>query len=287
MDETIRAIETLTLLEQHIAQAKMQLEATRAKQAAIEAFLAQPRPKEIKHLATYFAQEHGLLLEAHTSGKLSADYRLAKTIWNNYDTVRPFLQVLLQCVKAKRPAFLYPEEALPPIEQTEMPTLLTFCNTLKQRAFLSAKKSGQRLEITLEKPDRMFLDGQWAEYVTRYLIDVTLKEITAERKLAYRLFSNLKFKRPGEEQKTAMELDVVAQIGDRFYIFETKSGVVPNVIKWVDRSRFFSPNIHSRSRYFMCTPRDEFNCQHFRPLYLLTFKQMKNELAKIIRRDFA
>lgn len=284
MDETIRAIETLTLLEQHIAQAKMQLEATRAKQAAIEAFLAQPRPKEIKHLATYFAQEHGLLLEAHTSGKLSADYRLAKTIWNNYDTVRPFLQVLLQCVKAKHPAFLYPEEALPPIEQTEMPTLLTFCNTLKQRAFLSAKKRGQRLEITLEKPDIKFLDGQWAEYVTRYLIDVTLKEITAERKLAYRLFSNLIFKCPGEEQKPVMELDVVAQIGDRFYIFETKSGVVPNVIKWVDRSRLFSD---AHARFFMCTPHDEFNYKHFRPLYLLTFKQMKNELAKIIRRDFA
>lgn len=286
MDKTIQAIETLTLLEQYIAQVKMQLEATRAKQVAIESFLSQPNPKEIKHLATYFAQEHGLLLESHTSGKLSADYRLAKTIWNNYNTVQPFLQVLLQCVKAKRPAFLYPEEALPPIEQTEMPALLTFCNTLKQRAFLSAKKRGQRLEITLEKPDLMFLDGQWAEYVTRYLLDVTLKEITAERKLSYRLFSNLKFKRPGEEE-TAMELDVVAQIGDRFYIFETKSGVVPDVIKWVDRSRFFSPNIHSRSRYFMCTPRDEFNYRHFRPLHLLTFKQMKIELAKIIRRDFA
>lgn len=284
MDETIPSMETLTLLERYVAQIKKQLEAETAKQTAIEAFLAQPRPTEIKKLATYFAQTHGLLLESYKSGKLPADYHLAKTIWNNYGTLQPFLQVLLRCAKAKKTVFLYPAEEQQPLEQAKVPSLLTFCNTLKLRECLSAKKRGQRLEITLEKPDIKFLDGQWAEYVTRYLIDVTLKEITAERKLAYRLFSNLIFKRPGEEQNPVMELDVVAQIGDRFYIFETKSGAVPNVIKWVDRSRLFSD---AHARFFMCTPHDEFNYKHFRPLYLLTFKQMKAELAKIIHRDFA
>lgn len=41
---------------------------------------------------------------------------------------------------------------------------------------------------------------------------------------------------PPTRKDCDMQLDVAAEVGERFYVFETKSGAVLSIDKWVDRT---------------------------------------------------
>lgn len=273
MDETM----LLEALETFISERREK----RAKQEAIAAFLGKDRPKETRELARFFAG-YGLLLWKWGTGKPPEDYGLAKTVWAGYGVLAPFLRETVRQVNLHAETFLYPPLPGEPLPKRDKGRLLTFCSALEKRGMLVTIKEGERLLVELRKRDMKFINGGWGERVTLYLVDKTLKTFTKERRLPHRLFWGVRLKTPGNDQ-TQMELDVVAQVGGRFYIFETKTGETLDVVKWVRRSTLFGSD---RSIFITCTPRDEINPKYFQPCVLLPFSRLEESFAAMLRRDF-
>lgn len=271
----------LEALEGFIAQRRQALAEARAEREAIDAFLAEERPKEVRELARFFAG-HGLLLRKWGTGKPPEDYALAKTIWSGYEVLAPFLRETVRQVNQHAETFLYPPLPGEPLPKRDKGRLLTFCAALEKRGMLMTLKEGERLLVELRKRDTKFINGGWGERVTLYLVDKTLKTFTKGRHLPHRLFWNLRLQTPSSEQ-TKMELDVVAQVGARFYIFETKTGESLDVEKWVERSQRFGT---ARSTFLTCTPRDEINPRYFQPCVLIPFSRLEEIFGAMLRRDF-
>lgn len=268
-------------LEAFIATRRQALAKARAEREAIAAFLAEERPREVRELARFFA-DHGLLLRKWGIGKPPEDYALAKTIWSGYDVLAPFLRETVRQVNLRAETFLYPPLPGAPLPKRDKGRLLTFCAALEKRGMLMTLKEGERLIVELRKRDTKFINGGWGERVTLYLVDKTLKTFTKGRHLPHRLFWNLRLQTPGSEQ-TKMELDVVAQVGGRFYIFETKTGESLDVVKWVRRSQRFGTD---RSTFLTCTPRNEINPRYFQPCILIPFSRLEEIFGAMLRHDF-
>ncbi len=255
--------------------------AERERQEAIAAFLEKPFPREVRALARFFAG-YGLLLHKWGTGKPPGDYGLAKTVWAGYDVLAPFLRETVRQVNLHAETFLYPPLPGKPLPKRDKGRLLTFCAALERKGTLVALKEGDRLLVEVRARDTKFINGGWGERVTLYLVDRTLKTFTRGRHLPHRLFWNVRLLEPGSEQ-TRMELDVVAQVGERFYIFETKTGETLDVEKWVARSRRFGDG---RSAFLTCTPRDEINPKYFQPCVLLPFSRLEEIFSAMLLRDF-
>lgn len=268
-------------LETFIATRRQALADARAEREAIAAFLAEERPKALRTLAHFFA-EHGLLLRKWGTGKPPEDYALVKTIWAGYDVLAPFLRETVRQVTLHAETFPYPPLPEPPLPKHDKGRLLTFCAALEKRGMLTARDEGESLTIELRKRDTKFINGGWGERVTLYLVDKTLKTFAQKQHLPHRLFWNLHLHAPRSEQPE-MELDVVAQVGDRFYIFETKTGETLNVVKWVERSQRLGTD---RSIFLTCTPRDEINPRYFLPCRLIPFSRLEEIFGAMLRRDF-
>ena len=267
--------------EAFIAMRRQALAKARAEREAITAFLMEERPREVRELARFFA-DHGLLLRKWGTGEPPEDYALAKTIWSGYDVLAPFLRETVRQVSLHAETFLYPPLPGAPLPKRDKGRLLTFCAALEKRGMLMTFKEGERLIVELRKRDTKFINGGWGERVTLYLVDKTLKTFTKGRRLPHRLFWNLRLQTPGSEQ-TKMELDVVAQVGERFYIFETKTGESLDVVKWVKRSQRFGTG---HSTFLTCTPRNEINPRYFLPCLLIPFSRLEEIFGAMLHRDF-
>lgn len=270
-------LEVLDRLEALIAERREQL----ARRAALNAYLAEPRPATLKPLVAFFAQ-HELCLKSAGTGRRPPNYQLAKAIWRGYDQIEPLLRAIVQQVHDDEPTFIYPEESLPPLVKAEKSALCSICENLEKIGLLEMKKGKNRLQITLKSRDTKFVNGGWAEMVTLYLVDKTLKAFTKERTSSYNLFWNVKLTHPGETNP-CMELDVVAQVEDRVYIFETKTGEMLDVIKWAERTKRFSDH----ATFITCTPRNEINPKYFKPCRLIPFSKLEMTLLSILKSDFS
>lgn len=270
-------LEVLDRLEALIAERREQL----ARRAALNAYLAEPRPATLKPLVAFFAQ-HELCLKSTGTGRRPPNYQLAKAIWRGYDQIEPLLHAIVQQVHDDEPTFIYPDESLPPLVKDEKSALCSICENLEKAGLLEMKKGKNRLQITLKSRDTKFVNGGWGEMVTLYLVDKTLKAFTKERSSSYNLFWNVKLTHPGETNP-CMELDVVAQVEDRVYIFETKTGEMLDVIKWAERTKRFSDH----ATFITCTPRNEINPKYFKPCRLIPFSKLEMTLLSILKSDFA
>lgn len=80
-----------------------------------------------------------------------------------------------------------------------------------------------------------------------------------------------------------MQLDLVAQIGGRFYIFEIKSGPILNVDKWVDRSRLFD---NEHNRFITCTANEKLDPDIFAPFRLFALPSLEAQFTMMLEEDF-
>lgn len=195
------------------------------------------KAKVTKPLAAFF-KAHGLYIVDLNSCERSKDhYALAKQLWRSRAVLLPFVKKLSQ---NKEPSFVYETTALSVTDRTDLKNL---CDMLVKHGWISFKLVPEGFEVTpsLRGVQKQFLSGAWAEEVNLYLIDKTLKTFTQSRRQGYKLFWDLKLKRIDSDKVNGhdMQLDLVAEVGDRFYIFETKSGFVLSIDKWVDRTRLF------------------------------------------------
>jgi hypothetical protein len=79
-----------------------------------------------------------------------------------------------------------------------------------------------------------------------------------------------------------MQLDLIARVNDRFYVFETKTGVL-GIDKWVDRAKLFSRD--QKSRFITCCIDEKIPTQWFRPFCLVPLGRLEVEMSKWLAVD--
>ena len=239
------------------------------------------KAKLTKRLAEFF-KVHGLYIVSLQTGERSKDhYDLAKQVWRSREVLIPFIKKMSA---NKVMPFTY---NISGISLPQMNDLRNFCLNLTSKGWLTYTQcdSGFNIKPTLTDEQKVFVQGGWAEEVTLYGIDKTLKEFTKEHRLKYKLFWNTKLKRidPDSKMNVDMELDLVAQVADRFYIFETKSGEVTSIGKWVDRTRIFDDK---KNRFITCTADENLKPKIFKPFKLIPLPILEVQFTQMLEKDF-
>lgn len=237
--------------------------------------------KDTRKLAEFF-REHGLFIVDLQSGTRSKDqYALAKQVWRSRAVCLPFIKALS---RNKEPSFVYPRQSLSPTETSNIKNL---CDTLTKHGYLAYEVSPDGFEVkpSLKGTQKYFLCGAWAEEVTLYLIDKALKKFAQEHGFGHRLFWDVRLKRIDTDKDNShdMQLDLVAEVGERFYIFETKSGFVLSIDKWVDRTRLFDDG---KNRFITCTADDKLNPLIFKPFRLFALQTLEEQFTGVLQEDF-
>ena len=130
----------------------------------------------------------------------------------------------------------------------------------KDRKF-ELKDNQLEINASFTNEQKRFLQSGWSEEIAICLIDKTLKEFTKSRKLKHRLFWNIELRYVDPEcGQIYTELDLVAQVKDRLYIFEIKCGYNLRIDKWVERADLFQDE---NTTFITSTAIDKFNYMIF------------------------
>ena len=172
----------------------------------------------------------------------------------------------------------------------EMSALIQLCEAFKGFGWISVERSRTELKIKRGGKSQaiQFWNGGWAEIVNRSIIESALQAFAKEQKLkghklSYDIFYDVKLVRLALEKVSPdMQLDVVARVGDRFYVFETKTGVL-GIDKWVDRAKLFSRD--QKSRFITCCIDEKISTQWFRPFCLVPLGRLEAEMSKWLEDD--
>lgn len=239
------------------------------------------KDKAFGQLAGFFRSHGYLVTECHTGARTKDLYKLARQIWEAREVLCPFIKEL---AASKEEVFRYGGESINPLAFTHLKNLCE--NLLKLNWLTYQVDKSKRFEI---KPNpkvfnRNFLQGGWAEEATIYLIDKTLKALSGKRPVKHRLFWDVKLTSlHALHGKTVhMQLDLIAQVEDNFYIFETKAGNVLAIDKWVDRTRLFGSEI---SRFITCTTNEHIHPMLFAPYRLFNLPTLEKHFTTMLERD--
>jgi len=113
----------------------------------------------------------------------------------------------------------------------------------------------------------------------------TLQAFATSNKCRFDVFYDIKLARSeATGNPVDMQLDLVAQLSDRFYVFDTKTGVLC-IDKWVDRARLFG--VDKRSRYVTCCIDENVPAKLFKPYVLIPLGRLREQLSEMLRKDFA
>ena len=168
----------------------------------------------------------------------------------------------------------------------EKSTLIQLCEAFKGFGWISVERSRTELKIKRGGKNQaiQFWNGGWAEIVNRAIIESTLQAFAKEHKLSYDIFYDVKLVRLASEKDSPdMQLDVVARVDDRFYVFETKTGAL-GIDKWVDRAKLFSRD--RKSRFITCCIDEKIPTQWFRPFCLVPLGRLEAEMSKWLAVDY-
>ncbi len=167
----------------------------------------------------------------------------------------------------------------------EKSSLIQLCQAFEHFGWIAVERSRAELKIIRGKKNQavQFWNGGWAELVNRSIIESTLQAFAKEHKLSYDIFYDVKLVRLASEKAGPdMQLDVVARVDDRFYVFETKTGVLA-IDKWVDRAKLFSRD--QKSRFITCCIDEKVPVQWFRPFCLVPLGRLEEEMLKWLAAD--
>ena len=234
-----------------------------------------------RKLAAFF-KSHGMYIaDLQFEERTKEHYALAKQIWKGRQVLIPFIKSI---PKKKATTFVYDLKGLLPDDANKIRNL---CEVLAKKQWMSCKKQNDGLEITtsLTGLQKNFISGLWAEEITLYLIAKTLKDFTEKRHLKYKIFWDLKLKKiyPETKHLVDMQLDLVAEVEDRYYIFETKSGAIHGVEHWVERTHLFQNNTH---RFITCNADENLNPVLFAPLRLFSLQTLESQFNALLKEDF-
>jgi predicted transcriptional regulator len=239
------------------------------------------KQRSTKRLAEFF-KAHGLyIVKVHTEKRTKEHYELAKHIWRSKEVLIPFIRSI---PKRKKTEVIYPTDG---ISKAGINSIKNLCNLLTEKEWITFEKQEDAFKIsaTLTGSQKSFVHYSWSEEVNLYLLDKTLKNFTRSRRLKHKLFWNVQLKLidTKEEKDVDMELDLVAQVDGRFYIFETKSGEVLAVDKWVDRTRLFKDETN---RFITCTTNENLSQRMFIPCSLFALPTLEKQFNEMLEKDF-
>ncbi|MBR4222682.1 MAG: hypothetical protein IKR81_16095, partial [Victivallales bacterium] len=179
--------------------------------------------------------------------------------------------------------FEYPISDFSSSDKTDF---LNLCKTMQDNGWLKFSKSNDVLHIQPTPPTdlKTYFNGGWAEEANRYLVTKVLTEYSQNHKLKYKVFWDVRLKLIDSDKSNShdMQLDLVIQINDIFYVFETKTGVL-GIQKWVERAEIFNQN---RNRFLTCCMDSSVNPKLFQPYRLLALERLEEELTVLLDYDF-
>ena len=209
--------------------------------------------------------------------------QLASLLTKNRKILFPFIKVL---IRGKEESF--------PVENESQETrtcLLNTCKNFSNRKWIDYEydKKGKIIKFTrladLKGEVKYFLRGIFGEYGTAKLIEQALQEFAKEKNgFKYKIFHDIKLKKPYSDKQNDMQLDLVVQLPEGFYIFETKMGEILAIDKWVDRTRLFAAA--GKNRFITCCADETLNPKIFQPFCLFNLEQLKTQLTDLLQKDY-
>ena len=164
-------------------------------------------------------------------------------------------------------------------------TFLQLCDAFERQKWIATERGKHEITICRlnDKVAAQFWFGGWAEVVNRSLVESTLQDFAKEHKCPFDIFFDMKLaKIESEKAAPDMQLDIIAQLKDRFYIFETKTGIL-GIDKWVARAKMFT--VDQKSRFITCCADETIPPYLFEPYKLLPLSQLKEKMTRMLEED--
>lgn len=164
-------------------------------------------------------------------------------------------------------------------------TFLQLCDAFERLKWIATERGKHEITICRlnDKEAAQFWFGGWAEVVNRSLVESTLQDFAKKHKCKFDIFFDVKLAKIESEKATPdMQLDIIAQLKDRFYIFETKTGIL-GIDKWVARAKMFT--VDQKSRYITCCADETIPPYLFEPYTLLPLSQLKEQMTRMLKED--
>ena len=164
-------------------------------------------------------------------------------------------------------------------------TFLQLCDAFERLKWIATERGKHEITICRlnDKEAAQFWFGGWAEVVNRSLVESTLQDFAKEHKCPFDIFFDMKLAKVESEKATPdMQLDIIAQLKDRFYIFETKTGIL-GIDKWVARAKMFT--VDQKSRFITCCADETIPAYLFEPYQLVPLSRLKQEMITMLNGD--
>lgn len=214
--------------------------------------------------------------------EVSGSYRLARQIFKNRKVIVPFMCKVALGISAGEP-IEYLADSLEDVN-----VLRNFLNGLKRTGHAvdcSIEETRLVVVVPTDVAKRRFFRSEWAEECFRYVISKTMNAISKQSGVSNKIMPNVKIRRKGETLLFT-ELDVVAQIGSRFCVFEVKSGPKVNIMQWAARERAFVSK-EGPLRVIVCTIHDNIPCEIFEPQILVNLENFEERVSCLLSEELA
>ena len=216
------------------------------------------KAKSTKSLFEFFEKKGFHILSLKKRQELPSNYgKLADLLVKNHKLFYNFIGCLLN---KNNDAY-----SLESDDKESISRIVNFCNILKQREWIDYKYDKPQKKITFSRLNsfkgeiKQFLSGVYGEFGTGKIIEQALKDYAAANGgMKYQIFYDVKMKRPDSPNPNDMQLDLVVELPEGYYIFETKMGITLAIDKWVDRTRLFASG---KNRFITCCADETLNAK--------------------------
>ena len=239
------------------------------------------RERKTRRLAAYFSDLGFRIVSCVGKEQVLVETRAANLLFKIKEIAMPVFKKLV----AKSSKEILVE--LDGFDGVAKSSLLQLCDAFEKLNWIKTERTKHALRIVRlnDTVATCFWHGSWAEYVNRSLVVKTLQAFANSRKFRFDVFYDIKLARWESTGKPVdMQLDLVAQLADRFYVFDTKTGVLC-IDKWVDRARMFGAD--QRSRFITCCADEDIPPRLFEPYILIPLGQLETRLMDVLNEDYS
>lgn len=237
--------------------------------------------RKTRRLATYFSALGFRIVSCVGKERVLSETRVANLMFKIKDVAVPIFKRLVakHCKEVT--------ESLDGLDGGVKNLLLQVCDAFERLEWIKVRRTKHELQIMRLNGSvaTNFWHGAWAEYVNRSLVVQALQMFVNLHKCRFDVFYDIKLARcEATGKQVDMQLDLVAQVSSRFYVFDTKTGVLC-IDKWVDRARLFGAD--GRSRFITCCADESIPSKLFEPYVLIPLGRIGEQLVEIMKKDFA
>lgn len=222
------------------------------------------RQRKTKKLAEFFGELGYRILDLNAKEAETPEYEMSKLIWQTRAISVKFIKEFV-----KRDLKQESRLSFKGLSESVKADFKKLCKKFLEAGWMTYTYNVNDLSfVRCKSPgDIPFMTGGWAEYFNRSLVQETLTTFAQKHSCPSGVFQNVKLVRLGKESdQPDMELDVVAEFKDNFFVFETKSGSNLGLDKWVDRTRLFENT--ERAQFITCCTDESYQSRTFKPLKL-------------------